>query len=73
MRAPSRERAQLFDALIGPPTCRYHVTQSGDPARRQTVLLPLLTRWAQVRFVDNDPAPQLGKAKRVLRVVARRA
>lgn len=41
-----------------PPTQRqvrgHHVTYAGDPARYQTVLLPLLVRWAQRRAVAID-------------------
>lgn len=63
------DRFQRLEALLGSPdppdlAHRGHViTQPGDPKRRQTVLLPLLTRWAQVRYVGKDPDPYLGKAR----------
>jgi hypothetical protein len=40
-----------------------HVTVPGDPKRRQTVFLGLLTRWAQTRYIDLDPAPYIAPAK----------
>lgn len=41
----------------------HRITCPGRADRRSTVYLPLLTRWAQTRFVQNDPAPHIGKAK----------
>lgn len=40
-----------------------HVTCPGDPKRRATVLLPLLTRWAVTRYVEQDPAPWMAPAR----------
>jgi len=42
----------------------HHVTQPGKPNRRQTVFLPLLTRWAQWHFFKVDPEPKPGRAQR---------
>ena len=47
----------------------HHVTQAGAANRRSTVLLPLLVRWAQVRFVERDAPPHLGKARKGWRLV----
>jgi hypothetical protein len=44
------------------PTRGFRLTQPGDPGRRQTVLLPLLVRWAQIRCLDVDPEPEIGPA-----------
>ncbi len=58
------ELASLL-AMPDPPDLRgrgYRVTQAGDPRRRQTVLLPLLVRWAQGRCLSVDPEPQLAPA-----------
>ena len=42
----------------------FRVTQPGDPRRRQTVFLPLVTRWAQRRYLDLDRPAYIGPAKR---------
>ncbi len=41
----------------------HHVTIAGDPRRRQTVLLPLLVRWAQRRCLAVDPEPYIAPAR----------
>jgi len=52
-------RLDAVQALIARP-CPFdgwrthHVTQAGDPDRATSVLLPLLTRWAQRRAVDRE-------------------
>lgn len=33
------------------PRRAHTVTQCGDPSRRQSVMLPLLVRWLQMRYV----------------------
>ena len=38
-------------------------THAGDPQRRQTVLLPLLIRWAQHRCLHVDPEPATAPAR----------
>ena len=61
---PVLELATLL-AKPDPPDLRgrgFRVTQEGDPKRRQTVLLPLLVRWAQGRCLAVDPEPQLARA-----------
>lgn len=52
----------------------HRITQPGDPQRRSTVLLPLLTRWAVTRQVLNDAPPFIGKARKgfKLRIADRR-
>ena len=55
-----------------PPDMRRranHVTQPGRADRRSTILLPLLTRWAQHRHVGKDPAPHIGKARKGFRLI----
>lgn len=52
----------------------HRLTQAGWANRRSTVFLPLLVRWAQVRYVAKDAPPHLGKAKKGfnLRIADRR-
>ena len=40
-----------------------HVTYPGDPKRRQTVMLQLMTAWLQHRYLSVDPAPFIGAAR----------
>lgn len=47
----------------------HRVTYAGKADRRSTVLLPLLTRWAQYRYVDRDPAPFIGSARKGFRLI----
>lgn len=50
-----------------PPDLRgrgMRITQPGDSTRRQTVLLPLLVRWAQYRCLAVDPVPFIASARR---------
>lgn len=52
----------------------HRQTHAGKPDRRTSVFLPLLVRWAQVRYVANDAPPFIGKAKKGfnLRIADRR-
>jgi len=55
---------RLADVLAhpDPPELRrrgMRWTQAGDPIRRQTVLLPLLIRWAGHRCRLADPPPMI--------------
>lgn len=42
----------------------HRLTHEGDPTRRQTVLMPLLTAWLQYRHLSVDPAEAECVAKR---------
>lgn len=56
--------ARLTGALYGAPR-GYSVTCAGDPKRRWTVMLELMTKWLQRRYVERiDPAPWIGAARR---------
>lgn len=73
MACESRWLVELHDFLDRPdPACLigrgHHVTQPGRADRRTTVLIPLLTRWLQTRYVQNDPAPHIGKARKGFRL-----
>ena len=59
VRAEVIELARLLSAPDPPelPRRRARLTQAGDPRRRETVLLPLLVRWAQWRCLAADPEP----------------
>lgn len=46
----------------------HYQTVPGDPSRRSTVLLPLLTRWAVTRQIQNDPPMHIGKARKGFRL-----
>ena len=61
VRAEVIELARLLSAPDPPdlPRRRARLTQAGDPRRRETVLLPLLVRWAQWRCLAADPDPVL--------------
>lgn len=57
--------------LADPPDLEgrgHHQTVAGDPSRRATVLLPLLTRWAVTRQIQNDPPMHIGKARKGFRL-----
>lgn len=47
------------------------ITYPGDPKRRKSILLPLLTRWAQHRCLSVDPDPYIGPARREEETVER--
>ena len=78
LRPVDPARVQAFEQLLATRDAfdgwrRHRVTQPGDPDRRRTVLLPLLTRWAQQRCLAVDPVPDVGRAKVVPFVARRRA
>ena len=64
--------AEPDPADFSPARRGRRITQPGDPKRRQTVFLPLVTRWAQQRYVALDPDPYIGPA-RAPRLIRRRA
>lgn len=47
----------------------HRQTVAGDPNRRKTVLLPLLTRWAVTRQIANDAPMFIGKARKGFRII----
>ena len=63
-RLDQRDLQRLADILAQPdppelPGRGARRTHAGDPTRRQSVLLPLLIRWAQHRCLCLDPEPAI--------------
>jgi hypothetical protein len=60
---------QRLEALLASPDPAdlphrgVRICYPGDPKRQQTRLLPLLTRWAQRRYVERGPEPYIGAAR----------
>ncbi len=68
------QTAAALDALLSQPDPvdlvgrGHHVTQPGDPRRRETVFKPLMIRWLQHHYIAKDPAPFIGKARKGFRL-----